>query len=136
MNYLTTSKILAYLAVIFIAGGATGAVITLKNARDRQAQPPSVEKACTRFQDQLIAKLGLTPAQVRKLQPVFDQTAHDLRVIHAKALRNGDEVIRKAHQQIARELTPEQKRKLDAFDQEREEWLRHRFQALEHPAAH
>jgi Spy/CpxP family protein refolding chaperone len=132
MNSLTKGKILAYLAIIFIAGGATGAVIMMRKDRGQQAQPASVEKACTRFQDRLILKLELTPAQVRKLQPVFDQTTHDLRAIHAKALRHADEVIRRAHEEIARELTPEQKLKLQALDQEREDWLRRRVQSREH----
>ncbi len=132
MNSPSKGKILAYLAIIFIAGGATGAVITLKNAPGQQGHPGSVEKACTRFQDRLILKLELTPEQVRKLQPVFDQTTQDLRAIHAKALRNADEVIRRAHEQIAKELTPGQMLKLQALDQEREDWLRRRLRSREH----
>jgi Spy/CpxP family protein refolding chaperone len=132
MNYVTTSKVVAYLAIIFVAGGATGAVITYKNARSQQAQPASMEKACTRFQDRLVSRLALTPDQVARLQPVFDQTSQKLRAIHSKALRNTDEVIRRAHEQIARELTPEQKAKLECMEKERQEWLEHRLK--DHPA--
>jgi Spy/CpxP family protein refolding chaperone len=129
MNYLTTSKVVAYLAIIFVAGGAAGAVITLRNAQEHQVQPASMERACTRFQDRLVSKLSLTPEQITRLQPVFDQTAQELRAIHANALRNTDDVIRRAHERIARELTPEQKAKLQAFDEERQEWLRRHLQA-------
>ncbi len=124
MNYLSTGKVAGYLAVIFIAGGATGAVITFKNTQERQAQPASMTKACTKFQDRLVSKLSLTSEQVRKLQPVFDQTAKELRAIHAHALKDTDNVIRKAHELIAKELTPEQKAKLDECDRERQAWLK------------
>jgi len=135
MNYLTTSKVLAYLALIFIAGGATGAVITFKNARSQQTQPASMEKACTKFQDRLVSRLGLTPDQVARLQPVFDQTSHDLRAIHSRALRNTDEVIRRAHEQIDRELTAEQKARLEVMEKERQDWLAHRLKGNESEVA-
>jgi hypothetical protein len=133
MNYLTTSKIVSYLAIIFLAGGATGAVVGLNHSRERQVQPASMQKVCTRLQDRLISKLGLTPEQVKKLQPVFDQTAHELRAVHAKALGETDQIITRAHEQIARELTEEQKARLVEFDQQRREWLRHRLQDCDRP---
>jgi Spy/CpxP family protein refolding chaperone len=135
MNQLVTRKVVAYLAVIFVAGGATGAVITLKNSQHKETQPGTVDKACSRFQDRLVSRVGLTPEQVKKLQPVFDKTTQELRAIHSNALRNTDEVIRKAHEQIARELTPEQNAKLQAFDKERQDWLRHRSEGRQprHP---
>ena len=91
-----------------------------------------MEKACTRFQDRLVSRLALTPEQVARLQPVFDHTSQQLRAIHSKALRNTDEVIRRAHEQIARELTPEQKAKLEVMEKERQQWLEHRLN--DHPA--
>jgi hypothetical protein len=124
MNHLSLSKAIAVLALIFIAGGAAGAVLTFKNTRARETQAPSVEKACTRMQDRLISKLGLTAAQVKKLQPVFDQTAHELRAVRCKAISDSDSIIRRAHEQIAKELTPEQIGKLEEFDQQRRDWVR------------
>jgi len=125
MNDLKTTRVLAYLAAIFVAGGATGAVITLNNSREHTTQPPSIEKSCTQFQDRLISRVGLTPEQVKKLQPVFERTAHELCAIHSRALHDADDVIRKAHEEIARELTPEQKARLDEFDRERRDRLQH-----------
>jgi hypothetical protein len=123
MNHLTLTKAIAVLALIFIAGGAAGAVLTLKNTRAREAQPASVEKACTRMQDKLISKLGLTEAQVKKLRPVFDQTAQQLRAIRGKAICESDAIIRRAHEQIAKELNPEQTLKLEECDQQRRDWV-------------
>jgi len=127
MNYLTTNKVVVYLAVIFIAGGAAGAVITSRNTR-REAQPVSIDKICTRMQDRLIAKLGLTEAQITKLRPIFDRTAQELRAVQVKALGDSDEIIRKAHEQMAAELTADQKAKLAEFDQERRAWIQRRLE--------
>jgi hypothetical protein len=134
MNHFTTSKVAACLALIFVAGGAAGAVITWKNAHGQETQSVSMEKTCNRLQDRLVSRLGLTPDQVRKLKPVFDQTARDIGSIHSKAIRDTDDIICRAHEQIARELTPEQKLKLDTFDKERRDWLRRHFQDAELPA--
>jgi len=127
MNHLTTTKLIAYLAFIFIAGGTTGAVLMLKNAQVQERQTPSMEKTCNRLQDRLASKLSLTSDQMKKLQPVFEQTSHELRIVHARAIADTDAIIRKAHQRIAVELTPEQKVKLEQCDAQRHEWLRRRI---------
>jgi hypothetical protein len=124
MNSLTTSKVVGYLAIIFVAGGATGAVLTLNNSGERRPQVPSMQKACNRLQDRLTSKLGLTPDQLKRLQPLFDHTANELRAVHSKALGDTEDILRRAHEEIAKELTPEQKLKLDQCDHERHEWLR------------
>jgi hypothetical protein len=134
MNLLNSSKLAACLAIIFVAGGAAGAVITLRNTRERQAQVPSMEKTCTRLQDRLTSKLGLSPDQVKTLQPIFDHTAHELQAVHARALRDTDQILVRAHEKIAVQLSPEQKKKLDRVDQERQEWLARRFKEQSTPA--
>jgi len=134
MNHLTLSKAIAVLLLVFVAGGAAGAVLTLKNTRAREVQTPSVEKACTRMQDRLVTKLGLCDAKVKKLQPVFDQTAKELRAVRCKAICESDAIIRRAHEQIAKELTPEQMAKLEEFDQQRRDWVRRQVkEATKHP---
>ncbi len=124
MNALTKSKVIAYLALIFIAGGATGAVITFKSTRQSTVQPPSMEKTCNRLQDRLTSTLGLTPDQVAKLQPVFDETAESLRAVHSNALCDTDRILRSAHEKIAKELRPDQRAKLETFESRRAEWLK------------
>jgi hypothetical protein len=132
MNSLTTSKVIAYLAIIFVAGGATGAVITSK-ARERAARPANMEKVCSRIQDRLKAKLCLTDEQLRNLQPVFDQTAQDLEAVRSQAVHDTDRIICRAHRLIAQELNADQKKKLEEFDKERRDWLRRRIKDGEPP---
>jgi len=131
MNALTTSKVVAYLSIIFVAGGATGAVITLRNARASEAKQASMEKVCLRVQDRLKAKLGLTDQQMKELQPTFDQTARELATVHQRAVCDTDRIIRKAHQEISKYLNPEQQMKLQAVDQERRAWLQRCFKGHE-----
>ncbi len=127
MNRLTTSKVIACLAVIFVAGATAGSVVTWKKTRQQSTQPPTMEKVCTRLQDRLISKLGLSTAQVEKLQPIFDHTALELRAVHTRALCDTDQILRRAHEQMAQELSPEQKIRLQEFDRERREWMHHRL---------
>lgn len=124
MNALTKSQVVACLALIFIAGGALGAVITFNSARHSNAQPPSMEKTCNRLQDRLTSKLELTPDQAARLQPVFDETAEALRTVHSNALCDTDRILRTAHEKIAKELRPDQRAKLETFDSQRTEWLK------------
>ena len=134
MNHLSLTKAIAVLALVFVAGGAAGAVLTFKNTRARDVQPAWVEKACTRMQDRLISKLGLTEAQVKKLQPVFDQTSQQLRAVRCKAICESDAIIRRAHEQIAKELNPVQTTKLEEFDQQRRDWVRRQVKDATKPA--
>lgn len=127
MNYLTTSKVVAYLALIFIAGGIAGAAITLRHSPPREAPAASMEKVCSRFQDRLTTKLALTPEQVQHFKPVFDQTAAQLRAVHTRALNDTDMIIRHAYDEIATELTPQQRALLEQCNRERSEILRRRL---------
>ena len=127
MNSLTSGKLIAYLAFIFVAGGVTGAVITANKSMDRDIQAQSLEKTCSRIQDRLRSRLDLTQAQFEKLRPVFDQTAQELRSVHGRAICEMDGIIRKAHQRIALELNPDQKIKLERYDAERQRWLQRKL---------
>ena len=127
MNYLTTSKVVGYLALIFIAGAAAGAAIALRHSPPREAPAASMENVCSRFQDRLTQKLALTPAQVQLCKPVFDQTAAELRAVHTRALRDTDMIIRRAYDEIAPGLTPQQRTRLEQCNRERGEILKRRL---------
>jgi hypothetical protein len=129
MSTLTTNKVLALLAMFFVAGAAAGSVATHLRTRHQEVSPASVEKVCTRFQDRLKTRLSLSDEQMKKLQPVFDQTAGQLQAARARAIRETDEVICRAHERIALELSSGQKDKLAQMDQERRDWIRHRLES-------
>lgn len=127
MNYLTKNKIALYLAVIFMAGGITGTVIAWGSAKGKFSQPPSMDKVCTKMQDRLKSQLELTPDQLERIQPILDRTSQEMRAIHEKTMKEIDEAIQRSHAEIARELNPEQRRKLEALQQERRELMEKRL---------
>ncbi len=127
MNPLTQSKIILYLAVIFVAGGITGTVIAWGNAKRQLIQPTSMDTVCSYMESRLKARLGLTPEQLEKIRPILDQTGREMKAIHAKTLEQMDRTIQNANKQIAKELNEEQKRKLEQMEAERREFMRNRL---------
>lgn len=127
MNSLSQSKIVLYLAVIFVAGGITGTVIAWGSAKRKMLQPPSMEKVCSFMEDKLKSRLDLTPEQMAKIQPILNQTACEMKAIHAQTLEQIDRTIQKANEQIAKELNAEQRRKLEEMEIERREFMQKRL---------
>jgi hypothetical protein len=126
MSPLTRNKIILYLAIIFAAGGVTGTVITWGSAKRKMIHPPSMERVCSDMQDRFKAKLGLNPEQVRKIQPILDQTTQEIQAIHGRTMEQIDQVIRRAHEEIAKELNPDQQEKLKEMDNQRCEFMQGR----------
>jgi Spy/CpxP family protein refolding chaperone len=127
MNSLTQSKIILYLAIIFVAGGITGTVIAWGSAKRKMADPPSMEKVCSSLQERLKTKLELTPDQLKKIQPILDQAAQEMQAIHGKTMEQIDQTVRRTHEEIAKELSPAQKKKLAELDSERCEFMQKRL---------
>ena len=127
MNSLTKSKIALYLAVIFTAGGITGTVIAWGSAKRKMLQPASMETVCSFMEDRLKSRLDLTPEQLQKIKPILNQPAREMKAIHAKTMEEIDQTIQRANKQIARELTEEQKRKLEQMERERCDFMQKRM---------
>jgi Spy/CpxP family protein refolding chaperone len=123
MNGLTRTKVIAYLAVIFVAGGVTGAVL-VRNDRDHPSRP-SPEKFCRKVRDRLQSELSLTPAQVAKLDPLLEKQARRMEEIRTQTVQQLNELIRTSNLEIADvlNLSPEQRSKLDAMEKKRQEFM-------------
>ncbi len=119
MNPLTKSKIAAYLAIIFVAGGIAGTVLAWGSAKRNMLRPATPEKICHAMQARLKSKLDLTPEQLVKIQPILDRITRDIETIHAKTVEKIDQTIRKANEEIALVLTEEQKKKLQELENDR-----------------
>ena len=119
-------KLLLYLAVIFVAGGVTGAVVSARNTRQKFFAPPKPAEISAHMLKRLEKKLELTPVQVTRIQPLIARSAQAFDAIHAESFRKIGRVFEDLNQQIAAELTPEQRSRLDQMDRERREsWQRH-----------
>lgn len=125
MSPLTRNKIILYLAVIFVAGGVTGAVISWGEARQKMFGPPSPREICAHFRDRLKSELDLTPEQVRQLPPLLEKRAKQMEEAHRQAVRQIEELVRASNVEIADalKLSPEQRAKLEEMEKKRREYF-------------
>ena len=131
MNHLTKRKIILYLAIIFVAGGVTGAVISWAEAKQKWSGLPSPKTICDHFRNRLQTELGLSPQQARQLEPLLRKRVKNMEAIHLRTIKEIDELIRASNEEIAAalQLTQEQRIKLAAMEQKRREYFgrRERF---------
>jgi Spy/CpxP family protein refolding chaperone len=114
MNALTV-KIAASLVVLFGLGAATG-VVAASKLSPRLASAPArmpVEERWSnaRFQEYR-TRLNLTPAQVAAIAPHFRQFGEDMRLLRADLRERFTASLRNLNENIARDLTPEQRQEL------------------------
>src|SRR5437868_3365616 len=101
MNFLSRSKIAAYLVAIFIAGGISGTVVAWSVARQSSArQPPTMERVCDRMRQKLQRRLNLTPEQLSRIDPILQQTERELREVHRRSLDQIELVFEKSNEKI------------------------------------
>lgn len=130
-------KIGFYLSLIFLTGAIAGGSIAWtatarKKPEVKRQQFPDTQGMCDFMRKRLQERVGLTPEQVQKIDPLLEQSARDIKAIHDKTLQDVEEVIRKTHSEIAATLTPEQKVRLDEFENDRREFWRKHFKKREH----
>ena len=123
MNHLTKQQIILCLALIFIAGGITGAVVISGATKETQSRPPTMGKVCDHMRKRLQSELGLTPDQVKRIEPILRETEREMEGVHHRSMGQIAQIIEKSNAEIARELTPEQRIKLAAMENKRRESL-------------
>ena len=130
MNALRNWKILLCLAGIFIIGAVTGGAITVKVVRVALRRNLGFEEWSQTTMQRYRARLKLTDEQARKLQPILDQTGRELRETAGGAFYQIAATIQQNNQRVAEELTPEQRTKFSAMNDDArrrfEEQLRQR----------
>jgi uncharacterized membrane protein YccC len=121
MNQLTKGKIILSLAVIFLAGGITGAVFSWGEARQKWSRPPSPKFICDHFRARLEQELGLTADQVRQLDPLLQKRVKAMEEIHKQAVHQIEELVRTSDEEIANalNLSPAQREKLQQLEKNR-----------------
>ena len=122
---------------IFVAGGATGGVITatwMKHAERERRETRFAERRAamesfpTRQLDRLTTEVGLTPDQRAKVEQITRQTGEDFDRMRRESGSRFHERMQQMHDQIEALLTPEQKLKFAAFHKEQMERVRHDFE--------
>jgi hypothetical protein len=121
MNQLSKPKIILYLAGIFLAGAVTGAVLMVAIGRHLM---PSQAKMARHWTQELQSKLSLAPEQVRKIEPIINETLAGFKTIMADdALAS----LSNCNARIAVELKPEQMDRFRQLEKEQQEFIRNSF---------
>jgi len=124
MNALTL-KISASLLALFGLGAATGVVATRQLAPAPVTAParvPVEERWSNARFEEYRTRLNLTPQQIAAIAPHFRQFGRDMRQLREDLRGRFAGSLRDLNENIARELTPEQRKELWHLVQER--WQR------------
>jgi Spy/CpxP family protein refolding chaperone len=127
MNRLLQWKLIAGFFLVFVAGGITGAFFGGSYVRHHFFESRHPERIAGRMKDRLRAELNLTPEQLTKISPIIDKTTAQLRDIRRDTGRRVHQIIADAHQQMATQLTDEQRQKLKQIEERHQRWRHHRF---------
>jgi Spy/CpxP family protein refolding chaperone len=133
MNHLTRHKVALYLAVIFLAGAVSGAVVGWNSAKQSRGPRHPVKDMCDFMKKKLRDRLALTPEQMTRIDPIVERTGQEMRAVHRKTTEEIEAIIQRSNAEIAKELTADQKAEFDKMEQERQEWLKKRSQDRKDP---
>jgi Spy/CpxP family protein refolding chaperone len=133
MNRALKWKLIAGFVLVFLAGGMTGAFIVASQTH-RLFFGPSHGAIADRMRHRLRIQLRLTDEQMAKISPVIDKTATQLETIRTDTGRRVHETFAEAHREIAADLTPEQRAKLQAIEERHRRWFHHRHGSRESPS--
>ena len=132
MSSLSKAKFILYLVAIFVAGGVTGAIIAVRTEKQIMAEPPRPERFEPRLEPRYLkerfqTKLGLTPEQSTVIEPILEKMSQELKTTRMEATKRCSGILKTYYDQIARELTAEQRLKLDEMSKDRRENSHRRF---------
>ena len=119
-------KLIAGFLLVFIAGGVTGGFIGATHARHFFLGSPHSHRLPDRMREHLRRQLDLTPDQMAKISPIVDQTSSKLEAIRVETAKRVRVTLDESHRQIAPELTPEQRTKLEKMERLHKNRMRHR----------
>ncbi|MDY0377448.1 MAG: hypothetical protein RBR01_03335, partial [Desulfobacterales bacterium] len=114
-------RLIAGILLVFILGlvvGSWGTGMYLRNRLDRFRENPETRK--TSIMDRLNRRLGLTDAQRSAFESIVNETEQKVGKSFEKHEAEMKGFIEESFAQMARILSPEQRKKLDALRQELE----------------
>ena len=105
-------KVIVAFVGVFVAGGIFGAALALRWAGPpRGAHRPGIGEL--HMMDRLSLELLLTPEQKQKIAPIVARAEAETRRLRRESVQSFRAVMERANTEIAAELTPEQRAKLD-----------------------
>ena len=135
MNRALQWKLIVGFILVFIAGAITGAFLGGLYARHLFFEFHQPALIGARMKERLRTELNLTPDQVAKVSPIIDKTAAQLQTVRQDTGRRVHEVITEAHQEMAANLTAEQRQKLQQIEERHRRWHHNRWPRQATPLA-
>jgi hypothetical protein len=128
---MSRSKIIAYLALIFLAGAIAGGAIVLSTPSSfGLGHPPrrhgKPEDFANFIWNQMKDRLQLNAEQAARIKPVFDSGFAEVRAIQERSVQEVEAAIRKNHEEIGVHLNENQRLELQKMDQERQDFFKKR----------
>jgi len=127
MNRLSKTKLICYLAAIFVAGGVTGATVAMKATKQMAQAPPPGRIEARYLKERFQSKLNLTAEQAKVLEPILEKVSDDLKAIRSDSTKRIGGIMKNAYEQISKELTADQRVKLEQMKKDRPENNHRRF---------
>jgi Spy/CpxP family protein refolding chaperone len=125
MNPAMKWKLIAGFILVFLAGGATGVFLGASQTFRVFMGGHHAGFSAERMRSHLRWQLRLTDEQVAKISPVIDKAATQLEKIRTETGRRVRETFAETHREIAADLTPEQRAKLQEMEAQRRHGLHH-----------
>jgi Spy/CpxP family protein refolding chaperone len=132
MNRAFKWKLIAGFVLVFLAGGMTGAFVTMSCARHFFFGPHHHAFLAQTMRNRLRIQLHLTDEQLTRISPIIDKTATQLEEIRMNTGKRVRETIAQAHREMVPNLTPEQRAKLQEIEARHRRWL-HRARGPREP---
>jgi Spy/CpxP family protein refolding chaperone len=112
MNGALKWKLVFAFLLVFVAGLATGGLLSSLHVRRHFLGPPHSGEVGERMREHLRRALDLTPEQAAKIAPIVDASSAKLESIRVETAQRVRNAMEDSERQIAPELTPEQQKKL------------------------
>lgn len=119
------AKIIVCLVALFLFGGVCGAVLTARWARQSAQRVHWEHRWIHERMTEDATRLKLTPEQIEKARPLYDQMLADLRKIREDAGRSIIDAGVQHARNLAQVLTPEQQQEFQKLSEQRRAlWLK------------
>lgn len=118
-------KVFLAFTAIFLAGSVFGGLLTMRFGQhfgSRRGAPPSPPSPVMLriFAD----RLELTPEQKEKIRPMVELADKEMRRMRQVSIKEAGLVLRRLQQEFSKELTPEQRAKLEKMQENQRELMR------------
>ncbi len=113
MNATLKWKLVVGFILAFLAGCATGAFFAASHSHHLHNLALHRYSLADRMRHRIQTQLDLTPAQIEKIGPIFDQAANELQKIRTETGAHVRQVITETERALAPQLTPEQRKRLE-----------------------